>query len=55
MQWFANFIIANITGKFDGSQNLRLANYTRYTVALINFSDNTQSQSLLQVRIYVIL
>ena len=34
MQWFANFIveILLLDGKFDGSQKLHLANYTRYTV-----------------------
>ena len=32
MQWFANFIIV-LDGKFDGSQKLHLANYTRYMVS----------------------
>ena len=31
MQWFANFMLL-LDGKFDGSQKLHLANYTRYTV-----------------------
>ena len=34
MQWFTNFIIV-LDEKFDGSQKLRLANYTRYTVYVI--------------------
>ena len=33
MQCFANFILL-LDEKFDGSQKLRLANYTRYTIVV---------------------